>query len=265
MTQPSRNGGSRPAKPRAATHIGGEQSRFDAQHQREECLTTVVVNLFTKLRYNYIVQPPFIGELSPDILVEKNGEKVVVELKAYTKKMVCAEPEFAQAIRYAQVARDNEFAAKIRVLLISSGNFVPSYQCGFYCGGDVLENTLVRYEELLENIRQERGMDKWDAKGIYMRAEEKVRKAVWTSGEMPAMDIRSLEELQQFLDADDRPVLLGCMGPQGIKDALNQLEMGFEYRVFKNLECTPLRVLMDRPSILNLRRFPSLADIDIEQ
>ena len=73
-----------------------EQTRFEAQHQREECLTTVVVNLFTMLEYNYLVQPPFIGELSPDILVEKNGDKVIVELKAYTKKMVCAEPEFAQ-------------------------------------------------------------------------------------------------------------------------------------------------------------------------
>ncbi|HMF33379.1 MAG TPA: hypothetical protein VKK79_18280 [Candidatus Lokiarchaeia archaeon] len=238
--------------------IGGEQSRFEAQHQREECLTTVVANLFTKLGYNYIDQPEFIGELSPDILAQKGDEKVIIELKAYTKRVVCAEPEFAQAIKYAQAARDNEFGGKIRSLLITSGNMVPSYQCGFYCGGDVVEHTLVRYSDLLEELKQVQGMDKWDAKGIYMRAEEKVRKATWIPNEMPAMDVKTLEDLQQFLDSDDRPVLLGCMGSAAIKDAFQKLEMTSELRAFKNLESTPLRVLMQHPTVLNVRRHPSI-------
>jgi hypothetical protein len=241
-----------------AAGIGGEQSRFEAQHQREECLTTVVANLFTRLGYSYIDQPEFVGELSPDLLALKDGEKVIIELKAYTRKVTCAEPEFAQAIRYAQAARDDGFAPKIRSLLITSGYMVPTYQCGFFCGGDVVEHTIVRYSDLLEELKQVQGMDKWDAKGIYMRAEEKVRKTVWVPNEIPAMDVKTFEDLQYFLDSDDRPVLLGCMGSAAVKDALQNLQMQPELRAFKNLESTPLRVLMQHPTILDVRRHPSL-------
>jgi len=234
--------------------MGGEQSRFDAQHQREECLTTVVMNLFSQMGYTCTEQPEYIGELSPDILAENDTQKIVIELKAYHRKMVCAEPEFAQAIRYAQAARDNAFAGKVRVLLITSGSMVPSYQCGFYCGGDPVEHTIVRYSQLLEELKQEHGLDVWDAKGIYKRAEEKVRKATWTTSELPAVDIKTLEDLQVFLETDERPVLLGCVHPTAIKDSLKKFELEYEIGAFKRLETTPLRVLMQHPGILNCRR-----------
>src|SRR4030042_3949965 len=122
-----------------------EQTRVEAQQQREECITTVIVNLFDKFGYKCDVQPEFPKELSPDMLVEKDGQKVLIELKAYFKRMVCAEPEVAQAIKYAQAARDAKFADKIRVLLITSGNMIPVQECGFFCASDPIEHTINRY------------------------------------------------------------------------------------------------------------------------
>ena len=231
-----------------------EQTRVEAQQQREECITTVIVNLFDQLGYKCDVQPEFPKPLSPDMLVEKDGQKVIIELKAYFKKMVCAEPEVAQAIKYAQAARDAKFADKIRVLLITSGNMIPVQQCGFFCASDPVEHTITRYTKLKADNKLEKGLDKWDARGIYSRAEEKVRKVTWTLGELPAVDIHKYEDLLHFVNEDERPILLGCVSVQAIEDALKHLGLKFELQAFKRLESTPLRVLMNHERILKIKR-----------
>ncbi len=231
-----------------------EQSRVEAQQQREECITTVIVNLFDKLGYKCDVQPAFPNQLSPDVLAEKGNDKVIIELKAYFKRMVCAEPEVAQAIKYAQAARDNKFASKVRVLLITSGKMVPTKECGFFCGGDPIEHTIARYTKLKQENKMEKGLEKWDTRGIYSRAEEKVRKITWTPGELPAMDINSHKDFLQFLDDDAVPILLGCVSVKGIEDALKHEDLKFELQAFKRLENTPLRVLMNHERILQIKR-----------
>ncbi len=231
-----------------------EQSRVEAQQQREECITTVVVNLFDKLGYKCDVQPDFPNQLSPDVLAENGDQKVIIELKAYFKRMVCAEPEVAQSIKYAQTARDTKFASKVRVLLITSGNMIPMHECGFFCGGHPIESTIARYTKLKQENKMEKGLEKWDTRGIYSRAEEKVRKITWTPGEFPAIDINSHKDLMQFLDEDAVPVLLGCVSVKGMEDILKHEELKFELQAFKRLENTPLRVLMNHERILQIKR-----------
>ncbi len=241
---------------------------------RESCLQNIVENLFEKKGWTIYNRPSFSG-ITPDLLLKKDEEILVIELKAYPDTIICGEAEIGQVIKYYDnlcnlKKRGGTIRAskKIKergirmsdylkidtipkVILITSGklNYRNFYDYMENLKSD--DNTLIvkHYKELMEALPSPReALDFQDAYGIYKSNIKKWEKLSWEHPfRMLELSKIHVKLWDKYL-ADDIITI-----PSNIfHDILCHENLSREAQSFRLLQDTPLEKIMINPLCLEM-------------
>ncbi|NVM04723.1 MAG: hypothetical protein HWN67_20555 [Candidatus Helarchaeota archaeon] len=208
-----------------------------------------------------------LGRFKPDLILTKDECLLIIELKAYYKDWICAEPEIAQILKYA-VKVGNEkgelkkFSPK-KFLLITSGSLVSYKKVGYFDKNIDFERQSIspmiedRYKRLLDGLEEPISIDDREAERKYKRILNKARKSknflrldILDQLPIPPYEIINLESLQNYL-TEEGEISIGLISAPNFQRIIEQLNKPIILEQFKKLRNTPLEELMNDISIFN--------------
>lgn len=160
----------------------GGQELPAAQFQREECLMTICTHLFEKLGFTIQIEPN-LDVLTPDMLIQKDGLDLYIELKAYTRDTIVGDPEITQTMKYFEMAqrlhqlkiKKMERSPKIKAILVTTGKLINFNQSVFSKTNAEMEAHVQSfYDKFISPRRQAKTLDELSSRSIYVQAVKKL-------------------------------------------------------------------------------------------
>lgn len=160
----------------------GGQELPAAQFQREECLMKICTHLFEKLGFTIQIEPN-LDVLTPDMLIQKDGLDLYIELKAYTRDTIVGDPEITQTMKYFEMAqrlhqlkiKKMERSPKIKAILVTTGKLINFNQSVFSKTNAEMEAHVESfYEKFISPRRHAKTLDELSSRSIYVQAVKKL-------------------------------------------------------------------------------------------
>ena len=221
----------------------GLQRYNTAQKQREQTLEFIVNEIFQNL--NFQVEKNPLHPYEPDLIYKKNNSLLIIELKAFHKNTVCAEPQFTQILKYALAGTKLNKNLKKRFLLITSGELIPLKDTGFLQDKmDINAFVKKRYDKLLKHLWNPEYIDDYERRGMYYSYYKNFWKKISKIPldfnkdhrlEFILENISNLEKLNEFLNVKGE-ILVGCISSAGLKQILQVLNKGKINKLLKSLQ-----------------------------
>ncbi len=236
-------------------HAFGGQSLFEAQNQRETCLTKVVGNLFTKLGFEHEIEP-CLANKTPDLLVTRKDLGWFIELKAFFGSFICGEPEIAQAMEYTRISKNEcaegklqQFKVPPKVMLITTGRLVSRRDVAFRKRGNAKNHVRSRYFGMIKRLSKSKTLDDRNAMGMYRGAVKKFEKKKFN----PEAHIYWLYKWEEFMDFLENPDKTdGLLIPErSFRQILHHNDLHDENQYFNRIRNTPLEHLIADKSLLD--------------
>lgn len=236
----------------------GFQKHSSAQKQREEALCFIIQDLFKALNFEEVENP--FDSYTPDLVFKKGNCLLIIELKAFHKDTICAEPQINQIIKYALASIKLDSNFKKRFLLITSGKLIPFGETAFFQeGNDIATTVRNRYQKLLKKLWNPTDLDDYERKGMYYNYFKnfwkKVKSLPWDLDidnrvEFYMKEISNKEDLDEFLDMEGE-ILVGSISYIGLQQIFKTLNKNQLNNLLKLLRSTPLEMLIINGQMLS--------------
>ncbi len=209
----------------------GVQSLNSARSQREKTLKAIVQEIFNSIGYKEI-QNPLYG-YRPDLVFENDNHTLILELKAFYKDTIVAEPQIGQIAKYGLASTELEVKNKIRLLLITTGKLIQIPDAIFFQNDDpdVKEFAEKRYGSLIKGIINPTYLDEWERLWMYRKFLNNFWKKItfprwsdenWKQIRFKIKQILNMEEFNKFIQMKEK-ILIGFISEIGLKQILKHL------------------------------------------
>ncbi|MFX0133984.1 MAG: hypothetical protein ACFFDN_10110 [Candidatus Hodarchaeota archaeon] len=251
-----------------------EQPRERAKFQREYILRQMTEAIFQVFKFKpielnsnlYYAVYSFCN-IKPDLVLNNDNSLLIVELKAFPKDWICAEPEIAQILKYTVKVKINkddfkQFPKK-KFLLITSGTLAPYNTVGYFRKDIDFQKQSIspmieeRYETLLNEFEGTGSIDDRELRGIYKRILNLARQNkdflhfdILDQLPIPSHEIDDLENLKKYL-IEGREISIGLISGSSFQKIITELNKFRILDSFKKLQNTPIEELMSNNMILS--------------
>ncbi|MHA1732969.1 MAG: hypothetical protein ACTSU5_13565 [Promethearchaeota archaeon] len=238
----------------------GGQDLASAQNQRERCLSDIVCSLFGKLGFETETEPN-LGHKTPDIYARRENLAWYIELKAYFGRLLCGEPEIAQALSYWTLSDEKQrkavkrgarqqFAVTPKAMLVTTGRLVGRKDFALF-KPNAVKRVRSKYFALANKIGNPKNLDDRDANGIYRSAYKKLGKLKYKKNGRVYWLYRP-EEFRVILEKPKRTDVL-AVPARSFAKVLEAEGLDGERVYFTRIQRTPLEKLIIDASILDFR------------
>jgi len=175
--------------------VGG-QTLHSARRQRENCLESIVRDLFTAYGFKVSMKPK-LGIYHPDMLLKKDELTIYMELKAYHGSYICGDVEISQAMKYCREVKDLKLDAQVG--LITSGSLILLEDSFLNNSNrDPIHYVSEFYNKLIIPHSQLRSLDDKSQRDIYSHAVNKFKKNFKDGFPMINVKFLSRKQVQSF-------------------------------------------------------------------